>query len=43
MGDPMNSLGAVSAYMMSYIPNFSLITWADIMHALPLAGQLALL
>lgn len=43
MGDPMNSWGAVSAYMMSYIPHFSLITWTDIMHALPLAGQLALL
>ncbi len=43
MGETMNSWGDLSSYMLSYIPNFSLITRADIMQALPLAAQLALL
>lgn len=43
MGETMNSWNDLSRYMLSYIPNFSLITWADIMQALPLAAQLALL
>jgi SulP family sulfate permease len=43
MGETMNSWDDLSGYMLSYIPNFSLITWADIMQALPLAAQLALL